>query len=69
VAVSTLPIPSMYADHHVTAVRKALSAVSGVQDVQASAALKEVTIKHTKDVTDKASRCGETSRARTLVLR
>jgi len=54
VAVSTLPIPSMYADHHVTAVRKALNAVSGVQDVQASAALKEVTIKHTKDVTDKA---------------
>lgn len=53
-AVSTLPIPSMYADHHVTAVRKALSAVSGVQDVQASAAFKEVTVKHTKEVTEKA---------------
>lgn len=53
-AVSTLPIPSMYADHHVTAVRKALSAVSGVQDVQASAAFKEVTVKHTKEVTKKA---------------
>jgi len=44
----------MYADHHVTAVRKALSAVSGVQDVQASAAFKEVTVKHTKEVTKKA---------------
>ena len=53
-AASTLPIPSMYADHHVTAVRKALSAVSGVQDVQASAAFKEVTVKHTKEVTEKA---------------
>ena len=53
-ALSTLPVPSMYADHHVTAVRKALSAVSGVQDVQASAAFKEVTVKHTKEVTKKA---------------
>ena len=53
-AVSTLPVPSMYADHHVTAVRKALSAVSGVQDVQANAAFKEVTVKHTKEVTKKA---------------
>jgi copper chaperone CopZ len=44
----------MYADHHVTAVRKALSAVSGVQDVQASAAFKEVTVKHTNEVTKKA---------------
>jgi copper chaperone CopZ len=54
VAVSTLPIPSMYADHHVRAVRNALSAVSGVQDVQASAAFKEVTVKHTNEVTKKA---------------
>lgn len=52
--VSTLPVPSMYADHHVTAVRKALSAVSGVQDIQASGAFKEVTVKHSKEVTKKA---------------
>lgn len=53
-AVSTLPVPSMYADHHVTAVREALSGLSGVQDVQASAAFKQVTVKHTKKVTKKA---------------
>jgi copper chaperone CopZ len=44
----------MYADHHVMAVRKALSAVSGVEDIQASAAFKEVTVKHTTEVTKKA---------------
>jgi copper chaperone CopZ len=54
VAVSTLPVPSMYADHHVTAVRKALADLSGVQDVQASAAFKEVTVKHSKEVTKKS---------------
>ncbi len=53
-AVSTLPVPSMYADHHVVAVREALSALSGVQDIQASAAFKEVTVKHTNKVTKKA---------------
>jgi copper chaperone CopZ len=54
VAISTLPVPSMYADHHVKAVRKALVDLSGVQDVQASAAFKEVTVKHTKQVTKKS---------------
>jgi copper chaperone len=54
VAVSTLPVPSMYADHHVAAVREALGALSGVQEVQASAAFKEVTVKHTEKVTKKA---------------
>jgi copper chaperone len=44
----------MYADHHVTAVRKALSAVSGVQDIRASAAFKEVTVRHTNEVTKEA---------------
>jgi len=53
-AVSTLPVASMYADHHVTAVREALSGLSGVQDVQASAAFKQVTVEHTKEVTKKA---------------
>jgi len=54
VAVSILQVPSMYADHHVTTVRKALSSLSGVQDVQASAAFREVTVKHTAEVTKKA---------------
>ena len=53
-AVSNLPVPSMYADHHVTAVRKALSRLSGVQDVQASAAFKQITVKHSKEVTKRA---------------
>lgn len=53
-AVSILPVPSMYADHHVVAVRKALSALSGVEDIQASAAFKQVTVKHAKNVTKKA---------------
>jgi copper chaperone CopZ len=44
----------MYADHHVSAVRGALGAMKGVQDIQASAAFKEITIKHTKDVKKKA---------------
>ena len=54
VAVLTLQVPSMYADHHVSAVRKALSSVAGVEDVQASAALREITVKHSKQVTKKA---------------
>jgi copper chaperone CopZ len=54
VAVSTLPVPSMYADHHVTAVREALGALPGVQEVQASAAFKEVSVKHTEKVTKKS---------------
>ena len=53
-AVSTLPVPSMYADHHVAAVRKALSEVAGVQEIQASAAFKKVTVKHSKEVTNEA---------------
>lgn len=53
-AVSTLPVPSMYADHHVTAVREALSALAGVEDIQTSAAFRQVTVKHTKKATKKA---------------
>lgn len=53
-AISTLPVPSMYADHHVTAVRKALADLSGVEGIQASAALKQVTVKHSKNVAKKA---------------
>lgn len=40
-----LPVPMMYADHHVTAVRKVLLAQPGVQDVLASAALRAVQVK------------------------
>jgi copper chaperone CopZ len=54
VAVSTLPVPSMYADHHVTEVRQILQELSGVQDIQASAAFREVTVKHTNEVSKKA---------------
>jgi copper chaperone CopZ len=54
VAVSTLPVPSMYADHHVAAVKEALGALSGVQEIQASAAFKEVAVEHSKKVTKKA---------------
>jgi copper chaperone CopZ len=50
--ISTLRIPSMYADHHVKMVRDALGALSGVQEVQASAAFKEVTVKHSKELTE-----------------
>ena len=53
-AVSTLPLPSMYADHHVVAVREVLGGLPGVQDIQASAAFKQVTVKHTQKVTKKA---------------
>jgi copper chaperone CopZ len=52
-ATSTLPVPSMYADHHVKKVRDALDALSGVQDVDASAAFREVTVKHSQEVTKK----------------
>jgi copper chaperone CopZ len=44
----------MYADHHVVAVREALGALSGVKDIRASAAFKEVTVDHTEKVTKKA---------------
>jgi copper chaperone CopZ len=54
VTISTLPVPSMYADHHVVAVREALGALPGVENIQASAAFKEVTVEHTGKVTKKA---------------
>jgi copper chaperone CopZ len=52
-AVSTLSVPSMYADHHVTAVRKVLNALPGVQEIRASAAFKQVTVKHTEETSEK----------------
>jgi copper chaperone CopZ len=52
-ARSTLSVPSMYADHHVRRVRELLGDLEGVQDVQASAAFREVTVKHGKEVSKK----------------
>ena len=39
-------VPTMYADHHVIAVRQALLAVSGVEDVWASSAWKQVEVSY-----------------------
>jgi copper chaperone CopZ len=40
----TLDVPAMYADHHVLAVREALSALPGVADAYASAAFQQVVV-------------------------
>jgi copper chaperone CopZ len=40
----TLTVPTMYADHHVTAVKRLLSPLRGVENVIASGAFKEVVI-------------------------
>jgi len=42
----TLVLPAMYADHHVTAVRKTLTDRPGVIDVQASAARRSVLVRY-----------------------
>ena len=47
----TLSIPTMWADHHVLAVREVLGSVSGVQEVLASAMYKDVLIKYDPDST------------------
>jgi copper chaperone CopZ len=41
---ATLTIPAMYADHHVTRVKNLLGPISGVQNVYASSAFKEVVV-------------------------
>ena len=45
----TLDVPSMYADHHVLAVREALKDLSGVEDVVASSARKQVSLRYDPD--------------------
>ncbi len=40
----TLTVPAMFADHHVIRVKRLLSPLSGVENVIASSAFKEVTI-------------------------
>ena len=42
----TFSIPAMWADHHVLAVREALSRVNGVEDILASAMYKDVVIQY-----------------------
>jgi copper chaperone CopZ len=41
-----LSVPKMWADHHVLAVREALTALGGVEDVHASSAWKQVVVKY-----------------------
>jgi copper chaperone CopZ len=43
---ATFNIPTMWADHHVLAVRQALSQVSGVEEVIASALYQDVVVKY-----------------------
>jgi copper chaperone CopZ len=43
---TVLNVPKMWADHHVLKVREALNALDGVKDVYASAAWKQVVVKH-----------------------
>lgn len=42
----TYEVPSLYADHHVVAVRKALADLEGVEKVEASAAFQEVRVSY-----------------------
>jgi copper chaperone CopZ len=44
----TLTVPTMYADHHVTNVKRLLSPIKGVENVFASAAFKQVTVEFNK---------------------
>jgi copper chaperone CopZ len=41
---TTLTVPAMYADHHVTRVKNLLSPLAGVENVIASSAFKEVVV-------------------------
>lgn len=46
-----LTVPGMYADHHVTAVRRLLMPQTGVESVKASAAFKQVVITYDEQKT------------------
>ena len=41
---ASIPVPRMYADHHVQVVRQLLAQIPGIQEVYASAALKRVVV-------------------------
>jgi copper chaperone CopZ len=49
----TFSVPTMWADHHVLAVREALGSVSGVEDVVASALYKDVLIQYDPAIVSK----------------
>ena len=51
---TTVRVPKMYADHHVLAVRAALLALPGVEEVVASAARKAVTVSYDDSSVDAA---------------
>lgn len=51
----TLDIPTLWADHHVLKVREVLFKVSGVEDVYASSAWKQVLVKYDETKTDQAA--------------
>ncbi len=42
----TYEVPSLYADHHVVAVRKALADLEGVAEIEVSAAFQEVRVSY-----------------------
>ena len=44
-------VPAMYADHHVTEVRRILLGISGVEEVEASSAFKTVEVDYDSDKT------------------
>ncbi len=48
---ASIPVPKLYADHHVLKVRELLAQVPGVQDVLASAAFKRVVVSFDPAVT------------------
>ncbi len=45
-ANATLDIPNLWADHHVLAVRSLLTGIKGVNNINASAAKKQVSIEY-----------------------
>ncbi|MCL4393357.1 MAG: heavy-metal-associated domain-containing protein [Chloroflexi bacterium] len=51
----TLTIPPMYADHHVTNVKRLLTPISGVESVSASSAFKELALTFDESKTSEAA--------------
>jgi len=51
----TLSVPTMWADHHVTAVKRLLSPISGVENVFASSAFKQVLVEFDAAKTSQAA--------------
>ncbi len=51
----TLTIPALWADHHVTSVKRLLSPISGVENVFASSAFKQVMVEFDASKTSQAA--------------